>query len=68
MPCHSNISVYSVHNYLDYPSPSYTEESLSCHSLAVFTGEALYGDMELCLKDRKICLLILFYDKTVLFG
>ena len=30
--------------------------------------EALNGDLELSLKDRKICFLLLFYDRTVLFG
>ena len=31
-------------------------------------GKALNGDIELSLKDRKICFLLLFYDRTVLFG
>ena len=34
----------------------------------VFLGEALNGDIGLSLKDRKICFLLLFYDRTVLFG
>ena len=32
------------------------------------SGEALNGNIGLSLKDRKICFLLLFYDRTVLFG
>ena len=31
-------------------------------------GESLNGDIGLSLKDRNICFLLLFYDRTVLFG
>ena len=31
-------------------------------------GEAPNGDIGLFLKDKNICFMILFYDKTVLFG
>ena len=31
-------------------------------------GEALNGNLGLSLKDRKICFLFLFYDRTVLVG
>ena len=31
-------------------------------------GQALKGDTGLFLKDRKICFLLLFYVRTVLFG
>ena len=40
-----------------------------CHLVTKYSllGEALNGNIGLSLKDRKICFLFLFYDRTVLF-
>ena len=46
---------------------------LQCHKITVILDTRrsalnVNGDIGLSLKDRKICFLLLFYDRTVLFG
>ena len=52
-------------SYIKSPTPPIYD---TCFTHRLSIGEALNGDIRMSLKERKICFLHLFYDRTVLFG